>query len=47
MLSGSEIFYFLQPIATTLVGAAVFLISLAIGRPLIGSAGRRLLSDLG
>ena len=35
MLSGSEVFYFLQPIATTLVGAAVFLGSFLIGRPLI------------
>jgi hypothetical protein len=36
MFSGSEFFYFLQPIATTLVGAGVFMVSLVIGRPLIG-----------
>ena len=36
MLSGSAAVYFLQPIATTIVVAGMFLGSLVIGRPLVG-----------
>jgi hypothetical protein len=36
LLSGSTFAYFLQPVATTVALAAVFLGSVAIGRPIIG-----------
>lgn len=35
LLSGSEVIYFLQPIATTVVVAALFMGSLLVGRPLV------------
>ncbi len=36
LVSGSTFAYFVQPVATTVVLAGVFLLSVAVGRPLVG-----------
>jgi hypothetical protein len=45
LLSGSTFAYFIQPVATTVALAVVFLGSVGIGRPVIARLGPRLLPD--
>ena len=37
VISGSAFVYFFQPMLSTLAMSAVFLVSIAVGRPLIGT----------